>query len=152
MYKADTPKAQATFSSKSKLTTGLRSTAKIRDYEIKADEPKSLGGTDTAPNPVEILLASLGTCQEITYKAYAQVLGIPLTRVSVEVDGHIDLRGFFAVSDEARPGFHKIEGTVTLDLPAPEEALEQLKGAVDAHCPVLDILANEVPTKLALQK
>ena len=34
------------------------------------------------PNPVEIVLAALGTCQEITYRAYATALGIPLERVS----------------------------------------------------------------------
>jgi len=46
---------------------------------------------------VEILLFSLGACQEITTKAFANAMGVPLTRVSVELTGHIDLRGFFAV-------------------------------------------------------
>ena len=55
--------AQAVFSSSSKLTTGLRSTINIRDrFTLQADEPKGLGGTDTAPNPVEILLGALGSC------------------------------------------------------------------------------------------
>ncbi len=150
-YRDDPSSAQVTFGSVSELKSGLRSTASIRDkFEVKADEPNSLGGSDTAPNPVEILLASLGTCQEITYKAYGQALGIPINSVSVDVTGDIDLRGFFAVRDDVRPGFSAIKGTVTIDSPAPEDALRQLKGAVDAHCPVLDMLQNETPVELVL--
>ena len=64
MYKADPAKAKVVFSSASELTSGLRSTATIRNkYKYAADEPEWLGGTDSAPNPVEMLLASLGTCQ-----------------------------------------------------------------------------------------
>jgi hypothetical protein len=53
--------------------------------------------TDTGPNPVEAVLAALATCQEITYRAYATTLGIPLESVSVTLEGSLDLRGFFAV-------------------------------------------------------
>ena len=59
---------------------------------------------------VEILLFSLGACQEITTKAFANAMGVPLTRVSVELTGHIDLRGFFAVEDSVRAGFNKRPG------------------------------------------
>ena len=128
MFRADPGKAQAVFSSTSELTTGLRSAITIRDFPpIMVDEPQGLGGTDTAPNPVEILLGSLGSCQEITYKAYGQAMGIPITRVSVALEGHIDLRGFLAVSKDARPGFHTINGTVTIESTADDAQLEQLK-------------------------
>jgi putative redox protein len=89
----------------------LRSETCIRGkYYMNADEPSALGGTDTAPNPLEILLAALGSCQEITWKAYGQASGIPLDSTSVHLDGTMDLRGLFAVSDKVRPGFQKIEG------------------------------------------
>eukprot|EP00913_Durusdinium_trenchii_P013646 g12813.t1 len=110
-----------------------------REKEL-ADEPESFGGTDSAPNPVEVLLFSLGACQEITTKAFANAMGVPLKRVSVELQGHIDLRGFFAVDESIRAGFNKIEGTFTVESPADTETIEKLKAAVDAHCPVKDML------------
>lgn len=153
LFQKNEKAAKMTFSSTSKLTTGLRSKAAIRNgkFEIHADEPVGIGGTDTAPNPVEILLAALGSCQEITYKAYAQALQIPLDSVSLQLDGDIDLRGFFAVDPQIRPGFQKITGVVTVETPesVSTEQVEQLKGVVDQHCPVLDML-GAVPTNLTL--
>jgi uncharacterized OsmC-like protein len=87
----------------------------------------------------------------VRYKAYGQVMGIPITRVSVDLTGEIDLRGFFAVSEDAAPGFHTITGTVTIDAGDTElETLQALKGAVDAHCPVLDMLTPKVNVTIDL--
>ena len=52
--------------------------------------PRS-AASDRGPNPVELMLAALGACQEITYRLYADTLGIPLDRVSVSVSGRLDL-------------------------------------------------------------
>jgi putative redox protein len=141
----------ATFRVDSRQVAGLRSEVRIRDFRIAVDEPPTLGGKDTAPNPVEYALAALATCQEITYRLHADHLGIPLDSVSVSLEGDIDLRGFFAVDDSVRPGFRAIRGTVTLESSAPSEDLERLKAHVDAHCPVLDLVSNATPLALELQ-
>ena len=48
----------------------FRSEAQVRDFEpIPSDEPIGLGGTDTAPNPVEQLLGALGNCLAVGYAA-----------------------------------------------------------------------------------
>lgn len=150
-YRADPSQAQATFGSTSELQDGLCSHVTIRDHSLVVDEPEQLGGDDSGPNPVELVLAALGTCQEITYRAYATALGIPLDKVSVKLEGDIDLRGFFAVDDSVRPGYQKIRGTVHLESSAGEEALQQLRQAVNAHCPVLDILSKPVPVELDVE-
>ena len=148
-FKQNPAQAQASFESSSELIKGLVSNGQLRHFPITADEPASFGGEDSAPNPVEILLFSLGACQEITTKAFANAMGVPLTRVSVQLKGHIDLRGFFAVDDSVRAGFNKIEGTFTVESPADTETIQQLKAAVDAHCPVKDML-QAVPMEITL--
>jgi len=130
--------------------SGLRSEAAIRDFRLTVDEPPSLGGADTGPNPLELVLAALGSCQEITYRLFAESLGIPLNHISVRVEGRLDLRGLFAVEDGVRPGFRNIKATVEIDSPASPEDIERLKATVDRHCPVLDVLRNVTPTKLDL--
>ena len=142
---ANEEQATVTFESQSALQEGFRTEARIRDFHLTVDEPEELGGTDTGPNPVELILAALGTCQEITYRLYADALGIPLDGVSVRVEGDVDLRGFFSAKDGVRPGYRGIRAIVALDSTAPGEDLRRLKETVDSHCPVLDILTNRVP-------
>lgn len=149
-FRAQPEAAKATFTSSSRLTEGFRSEVSIRQHRLAADEPPALGGADSAPNPVELVLAALGTCQEITYRAYATAMGIPLESVSVDLAGDIDLRGFFAVDESVRSGYQNIRGTVNIESSATQEQLQQLRAAVDAHCPVLDILTNKVPVSLNL--
>ena len=76
--RANADHAVAKFSADSRQVEGLRSETKIRQFSLTVDEPPALGGTDAGPNPVELVLAALATCQEITYRAYATALGIPL--------------------------------------------------------------------------
>lgn len=146
----DPSKAKAKFTSQSRLVEGFHSRAAMRDHHISVDEPESLGGSDKGPNPVELVLAALGTCQEITYRAYAAAMGIPLDGVSVKVEGDIDLRGFFAVADDVRPGYNAVRATVTLTSSADEATLDQLRQMVDTHCPVLDIISKPVPVDIAV--
>src|ERR1700733_9478955 len=148
---ADPAQAQAVFQAQSRLGDGLNSTVAIRQFSVGVDEPPGLGGQDGAPNPVEYILVALGSCQEITYRLYADALGIPLNGVSVKLNGSLDLRGFFNVDPNVRSGFTKIEAEVILDSPAPEHDLQRLKETVDRHCPVLDILRNPTPTELTLR-
>ena len=149
--RANAAHAAATFAVDSCQLEGLRSEAKIRQFSLTVDEPPNLGGTDTGPNPVELVLAALATCQEITYRAYATALGIPLESVSVKLEGSLDLRGFFAVKDGVRAGFNDVRGVVNLKSSAPASELAKLKAVVDAHCPVLDILRAPVPVEIKLQ-
>ena len=143
--------AIATFVANSQQVEGLRSETKIRQFALTIDEPPTLGGTDAGPNPVELVLAALASCQEITYRAYATALGIPLESVSVKLEGALDLRGFFAVKDGVRAGFNDVRGTVNLKSSASAADLAKLKEVVDAHCPVLDILRAPVPVDIKLQ-
>ena len=148
--RANPDHAVATFSADSRQVEGLRSETKIRQFSVTVDETPSLGGTDTGPNPVEFVLAALATCQEITYRAYATALGIPLDGVCVKLEGSLDLRGFFAVKDDVRAGFNNVRGVVNLKSSAPAADLAKLKEVVDAHCPVLDILRDPVQVELTV--
>ena len=147
---ADPESAKTVFTSVSSLQQGLHSEAKMRDHTVTVDEPEQLGGTDKGPNPVELVLAAPGTCQEITYRAYAAALSIPVDSISVKLEGDINLCGFFGVDDSVRPGFQSIKGTVDILSPASDEQLKALRGAVNAHCPVLDIVTKPVPVTLDL--
>ena len=142
--------AHATFHAASRQLDGLHSQVSIRDFTLEVDEPPSLAGSNRGPNPVELALAALATCQEITYRLYADALGIRVDGVAVTLEGELDLRGFFSVDPDARPGFSAIRGTVAIDSPEGPETIGRLKATVDRYCPVLDLLSNPTPVELEL--
>ena len=141
--------AVLTYYSSSKLVEGLQSKVTVRDHKLTIDEPTSFGGKDEGASPVELILAALGSCQEITYKAFATALGIDLKNVSVNLKADLDLKGFLAIDDKVRPGFQYIDGQVKIESSAPKSQIDKLIEVVNSHCPVLDILQNKVPVKLS---
>lgn len=150
VYRDDPAKAKMVFKTSSSLDGRFRSEVTIREHSLTIDEPTSIGGTDLGPSPVEVILAALGSCQEITYRAFAAAMGIELDNVAVELEGDIDFRGFFAVDETVRAGFGDIRAIVKIESQASVADLERLREAVNSHCPVLDILSNPVPVKLDL--
>lgn len=66
------------------LTTGYSVEITNGRHTWKADEPLDLGGTDTAPNPYEMMLGSLAACTAITLSMYAQRKNISLDSVSAQ--------------------------------------------------------------------
>ena len=137
---------QVVFRADTKLLDGVRCSAKVRDFEeIFVDEPPSLGGNDSSMNPVELILAALGTCQEIMYAAYASVMDIKLNSVSVEVKGKLDLKGLFGMDENIPAGYSSISYVTNISSPEAEEKIEQLVQAVESHCPVQDTLSRPIP-------
>ena len=126
----------------------------IRGFTVPIDEPRELGGNDTAPNPVELILAALGGCQEIVYRAFAAVLGIEIEHIEVHAKGYLDLHGFLGLDAEVPPGFSNISFTTRIVSPVSEEAISQLVALVEKHCPVQDNLVRAIPVsgKVELQR
>lgn len=148
---ADDPdKTRALFRASGTGGEGVRTHIRIGRHTVLIDEPPALGGEDDAPNPVESALAGLLSCQVVTYRFWADKLGIPLTDIAVDVEGDLDVRGFFGLDEAVRPGFGEVRVAVTLSGPAEPERYRELQEAVDAHCPVLDLFRNttRVTTRL----
>lgn len=119
-------------------------------HRFTVDEPENLGGGNEAANPVEYALAALGSCQAITYRFWAARLGIALDTVHVNVEGDLDVRGFFGIDETVRSGFGAVRLQVRVSGPETAGRYRELAEAVDAHCPVLDIFRHPVPVQREL--
>jgi putative redox protein len=123
---------------------------RIGERVFKVDEPKTVGGTGIAPNPVEYALGSLGACQAITYRYWSEKLGIRFDRLRVEVRGDMDIRGMFGLEEGVHAGLDKVEVQVHLSGPDTLERYEALRRAVDEHCAVLETFVKPVPVRTSL--
>ncbi len=136
----------AVFQADTRLVRNVLTEACIRQHTFQVDEPPSLGGTDQGPNPVELVLAALGTCQEIVYAAYAAVLGIQLEELEITVRGPLDPRGFFGVAPVPN-GFERIEMHTRISSPDDPQRIQQLIETVQKHCPVLEIIQEPLAVR-----
>jgi uncharacterized OsmC-like protein len=132
----------ATFKAKSKLIEGLQVDSTVRNFSIRMDEPVNLGGTDTGMNPVEALLAALGSCLAIVAGAFAKSQGIELEDFWVEIEGDLDPDGFLRGAEGVRRGFQEVRFTPHIKTSASEEEVQKFMTFIKNRCPVSDNLMN----------
>ena len=70
---------------------------------------------------------------------HAAVRGIKLEEVESALEGDLDIRGFFAISDEVRPGYQEIR--VNFKVKTDLEYIETLKELIRLS-PVYDVVSN----------
>jgi uncharacterized OsmC-like protein len=106
-----------------------------RRFKIVADEPTELLGTNSAPNPQELLMSAVNACMTVGYVAQAAVRGINLEGCQIETHGELDLRGFLGLDDKVPAGYRKLHYTVTLKGDGSREQYEEIHRAVQATSP-----------------
>ena len=116
---------------------------------VASDEPPTLGGTDSAPNPVEQLLAALGNCLPVGYAANATAYSITLHGLRIELAGRLDLGAFLGLRP-GHAGFDAITATVHLDTDADPEHAQRLHHAVVVSSPVGHTLQAAIPVAITL--
>jgi uncharacterized OsmC-like protein len=147
----DPTRAVVRLRTEARMGGGTRVDLRAGAFEFAADEPVSVGGTGTAPNPVQMALAALGSCQAITYRYWAELLGLRLDAVTVTVEADFDTGAFFGFPGAlGSPSPSAVRCAVELEGPEPPARYEDLAAAVDEHCPVLDLFSRPVPVARAL--
>lgn len=117
----------------------------VGKHNIMVDEPAAFGGGDTAMSPADLILAALGSCQEIMYSALAASMDIPLESVKIELKGNLDLHGLMGMGEgKIPPGFLDVSYETQLRSSADEATLKKLVDAVEAQCPILDTLVRPI--------
>jgi len=122
-----------------------------REFEIAADEPNELLGTNTAPNPQELLMAAVNACMTVGYVAGASLRGITLDNLEIETTGELDLRGFLGLDDSVPPGYEAIDYTVCIAGNGTREQFEEIHRTVMQTSPNYFNLARPIRMNGRLQ-
>jgi len=151
MVKKDESQGQTKWNAVTTWKGGFNCESKIRDHTIHMNEPDALGGTDTAPNMVETVLAAYGSCLTVGFTMNAALRGIEIKELKVELEGDLDLAGFFGLSEDVPAGFTGVRAVVHLDADASPEEIQALYHHVLKTSPVGCILTKplDVRTELA---
>lgn len=139
-----------TMSGKTQQVVGLRSESIFSGHNLVIDEPTSFGGTGSAPNPAEVLMAAIGASIEVTTRLYADYLGIQVTSVGVELSAELNCQGFFGTNEAVRSGFSIISAKVNIVSGEEPEVISELLAIVERCCPVLDNVRHPTDVRLSV--
>ena len=117
-------------------------------FRFQADEPPLLAGQDQAANPVEHLLHALASCVTTAMVAHAAVRGIVIHELESELEGDIDIRGFFGLANDVPKGFTNIRFNFRVKTDEPN--LDRLK-SLALFSPVYNTLTNGTKVDIQLR-
>lgn len=142
---ADRSNAHLTYTVDGAGAGSVATTVRAGKHSFIVDEPAALAGDDTGTSPVEYALGALAGCQVVVYRLYAQQLGIPFDETVIRAEADLDAARLFGADESVRAGFSEVRLDIELSGTETDERYDELREAVDAHCPVLDIFQNPTP-------
>jgi uncharacterized OsmC-like protein len=109
--------------------------------DLATGEPVAVGGDDSAPTPMELVLAALDGCLVVVVETVATERGLPLEHVEVTSEAAIDVRGFRGVPG-VRPHFQHVSTTVRISTPDPDGFTGEYPAEVERRCPALNLVRD----------
>ena len=114
---------------------------KTTNHTIMVDEPISIGGSDSFPNPAQYLLTALASCTAITIKMYANNKRWDVGNINVDVK----LKDVISEGKSIK----KIIKAVTFEKRLDDSQVERLL-TIGSKCPISKLL--EQPIEMEFQK
>ncbi|MCE2503924.1 MAG: OsmC family protein [Chlorobi bacterium] len=128
-------------------SSGYRTEVLASGHALIADEPLSVGGTNTGPTPYDYLSAALGTCTSMTLRMYADHKKWPLEGVTVRLK-HSKVHKEDCEAEEQGKGgkIDQIEREIEVSGDLDQEKRGRLLQIAD-RCPVHRTLYGEIKVK-----
>ncbi|MBY8986576.1 MAG: OsmC family protein [Candidatus Lokiarchaeota archaeon] len=128
--------------------------ASVGNYVLENDGPKDLGGSGKIPGPMQMLLASLANCLEITALLYLSLSNLNVNSINVKVEALYDKRSAYNPKKEPFPGFYNIKYVWYIDTDENLKKIDQILKKAEEVCPVKGTCNkhHEFPRKIKLIK
>jgi uncharacterized OsmC-like protein len=117
----------------------------VREFPpLVSDEPPSRGGQDRGQSPLELLLASLCACTNVTAGRMAEKLRFEYSGLEMHAEGELDTRGRRGLAD-VPIHYRAVRLQVTITTDEPNERVARLAGLVARYCPVDTLMRPVIP-------
>ncbi len=125
-------------------TEGTTSASQTRGHTLRTDTPPSGGGKDTAPQPVETLLAALIGCEGATADFVARMLRTKIRSIDFELEASRDPQGAAHLPvDAPAPAVSRLTriwGVAHVEIDGDDELIEKIGRIVHERCPVANMV------------
>jgi uncharacterized OsmC-like protein len=107
----------------------------------------ALGGPHDGPCPGDLLCAALASCQESSLRMVANVFGLRITALKVDVQAGVDVRGALGMDPNVPVAFQwvRVDVRLRVERGTTPDRLAQVIKAAERSCVVLQTLRLAVP-------
>jgi putative redox protein len=116
--------------------------AKAGNHQLIIDQPKTSGGTDTGPNPLEYSLVSLAGCIGAIGRIIAIQRKMDVRSFNVVVEAELDTDNLLGLSREKRAGFSFINVSVNVDADMTLSEKDAFLHEIHSRCPISDCFVS----------
>lgn len=120
-------------------------------HELIADEPESVGGQNSGPDPYDYLLMSLGSCTAITLRMYIERKKWKVDDIYIELRHFKDHAEDCEDCDEKSAKIDKIEEEIMVKGDLSDKQLDRLL-EISHKCPVFKTLQGAVEAKASITR
>src|SRR5215207_9248711 len=107
----------------------------VRDFPpLISDEPPARGGRDRGQSPLELLLASLCACTNVTAARMAEKIRFHYAHLEMRAEGELDTRGRKGLAD-VPVHYRAVRVRVTIETDETDQRIERLARLVARYCP-----------------
>ena len=131
------------------LKGGFATTVVADRHVLVADEPRSVGGTDTGPTPYDLLAAALATCTTMTLRMYADHKKLDLESAVARVTHGRVHADDCADCEQSEGQVHEFHRELTLQGELTDAARQRMLEIAD-RCPVHRTLHHEIKVRTRL--
>jgi putative redox protein len=125
----------------SRTATGIH----VRDFpRLVSDEPPKRGGEDRGQTPLELILAALCACTNVSAGRLAPKIRFHYTDLETSVEGELDTRGRKGTAD-VPVHYRAVRMKVRIATDEPDERIRRLADLVARYCPVDSLISAAVP-------
>jgi uncharacterized OsmC-like protein len=142
--------ADVTIAIEAESRSKTRADVSVRDLTFSVDEPEKLGGTNTGPNAVELLLGALAGCLNVIGHMVAKEMGFEIQSMQMRIEGNLDPLAYLGKKPGVRPGFKEIRVSMDVQSTATPDLLNEWAKAIETRCPVSNNLISPTPIRITL--
>jgi uncharacterized OsmC-like protein len=137
------------FSVSTASPSGMLATHVTATGSLRSDEPHAMGGTESAPNPIEVLLAAWTGCLVASARLAAMERGLTLGELRVKAEAELDPR---SVGGDREAPAGLLAARAELSIEARLSDPDVLKEEIERRCPVSQTLRRtDMPLELTLK-
>lgn len=118
----------------------MKTVLQVREFEpFYTGEPEQAGGDNSAPTPMEYVVAALNGCLAVVVEKVAAAQDFQVDGIEFDSRGLIDTRGVEGTADVS-PQFQEVIINVRVQTPESPDRLDALQAEVLRRCPVFNLL------------